>query len=127
MKMWYVLLLLAGAEPPSAPEVISDDQIEQSILPQLQGELDSLDLQLQAKKMYFQGSGAFQSAFWEWSLAKVWPLSALNIQKTILIAENQQQILPIGQNTSKAQKDLFDIRYQIIQFDIKSHIRYQIK
>ena len=54
MKMWYVLLLLAGAEPPSTPEPISDDQIQQSIIPQLQGELDALELQLEIKKKYLQ-------------------------------------------------------------------------
>ena len=55
--------IVGRAEPPSTSESLSDDQIRQSIILSA-GKMDALELPIRGKT-YFQGSGTFQSAFWE--------------------------------------------------------------
>lgn len=70
----------------------SNEQVVQQVLPELQGDKQALQTQIDTKRRFFAGDEAFESAFWQWQSEDVLNINVLNSLKVSTLINNQKRL-----------------------------------
>ena len=70
----------------------TNDQIVQQLLPNLHGDNQALQTQIDTKRAFFDGEGTFQSAFWQWQAQDVLNIDVLNALRVSILSSNQTRL-----------------------------------